>query len=224
VTSRIVAIDTTSEFGSLALLADGSLVEEVAMDSADGFGHVLFSRLEALLARHGTGFGDVTCFAAAAGPGSFTGIRVGLAAVKGLGAALGKPVVGVSNLQALAWHGSAPLRAVFLDARRGEVYGGLYSDTLAVVQPESVTGLSEWLGSLPAVELEFISTDLTPLAGVTLASPLASAPKRTAPRRLAAAVGFIAAGKLAGGLGADPSTLEANYVRRSDAELFWREW
>ena len=70
------------------------------------------------------------CFAAASGPGSFTGVRVGLAAVKGLAEAAGKRVVAVSNLRALAFFGSAPLRATVIDARRGEVYAALYNSRL----------------------------------------------------------------------------------------------
>ena len=68
---------------------------------------------------------EIDCFAAASGPGSFTGVRVGLAAVKGLAEALGKPAVGISNLRALSLFGKAALRAVVLDARRGEVYGAV---------------------------------------------------------------------------------------------------
>ena len=77
-------------------------------------------------------------FASASGPGSFTGVRVGLTAVKGLAEATGRKVIAVSNLQALAWHGSRPLRAAVLDARRGEVYGGVYDAALQLVQEEVV--------------------------------------------------------------------------------------
>ncbi len=223
-TPYIVAVDTTSESGSIALTAGETVIEEAAMDSADGFGHVLFQSLRSLLARHGRSLNGIDCFAAAAGPGSFTGIRVGLSAVKGLADALGKPAVGVSTLQAIAWHGSAPLRAAFLDARRGEVYGGLYTDEMALVEPEVVTGLPDWLPTLPVNGLEFISTDLTPLVSAIGPGPLAGVPRRTAPRRLASAVGMLAARRLIAGQTLNPAALEANYVRRSDAELFWREW
>ena len=77
---RIVAIDTTSEFGSIALVQDGEVVEQTLLHSPDGFGHVLFTHLAQLMQRHGWRFDQVTGFAAGAGPGSFTGVRVGLAA------------------------------------------------------------------------------------------------------------------------------------------------
>ncbi len=106
--------------------ASRGVIEEVALDSPDGFAHVLFGEIERLLARHGLGIEQVDAFASASGPGSFTGVRVGLTAVKGLAEATGRKVVAVSNLEALAWFGSRPLRAAVLDARRGEVYGGVY--------------------------------------------------------------------------------------------------
>jgi tRNA threonylcarbamoyladenosine biosynthesis protein TsaB len=223
VTTRIVAIDTTAESGSLALIENGAVLEEVLVWSAEGFGHVLFPQLELLLARHGWSPAGVDCYAAAAGPGSFTGVRVGLAAIKGLGEALGKPVVAVSNLQAVAWHGTALLRAPVADARRGEVYGAVYSACLELVSPERVLGFSAWIDTLPDTELEFLSTDFTDFAEALTQTRFRNAPMKTVPRALAGAVGRIAADRLAAGLATSPAAVDANYVRRSDAELYWRE-
>ncbi len=215
----ILSIDTTSEFGSIALTEQDRVVEEVLLHSPDGFGHILFQHLEQMLARHGVGVNEMECFAAASGPGSFTGVRVGLAAVKGLAEAAGKKVVAVSNLRALAYFGSAALRAVVLDARRGEVYGAVYNNRLEVVIPEAVLKFSDWLKTLPASSYEFVSTDFSPFQGhVDPAIPVV-----TAPRALAAAVGSIAWSEFAAGRAGDPEEIDANYVRRSDAELFWKE-
>ena len=197
----ILAIDTTGEHGSLALARGAEIVEEVAVDSADGFGHILFGEIDGLLRRNGLRVGEVECFAAASGPGSFTGVRIGLACVKGLAHATGKPVVGVSNLQALAVFGSGPLRAVWIDARRGEIYGAVYDARLGVVCPEVVTKFDAWRASLPA-GVEMIAGEGRILAG---------------------AVARIAAQRLAAGETGDAAGLDANYVRRSDAELFWKE-
>jgi tRNA threonylcarbamoyladenosine biosynthesis protein TsaB len=223
VTSRIVAIDTTSESGSLALIESGSLLDEVSVLSAEGFGHILFPQLERLLSRHGWSPAAVDCYAAAAGPGSFTGVRVGLAAIKGLGEALGKPVVTVSNLQALAWHGTALLRAVVLDARRGEVYGAVYSASLELVSPERVLAFSAWIDTLPETGVEFLSTDFSAFAEALAQTRFRDAPRTTAPRALAGAIGRIAADRLMAGLSTIPAAVDANYVRRSDAELLWKE-
>ncbi len=222
-TSRIVAIDTTSESGSLALIENGNVLDEVSVLSAEGFGHVLFPQLELLLSRHGWSPAAVDCYAAAAGPGSFTGVRVGLAAIKGLGEALGKPVVAVSNLQAVAWHGTALLRAAVSDARRGEVYGAVYSASLELVSPERVLGFSAWVETLPETGLEFLSTDFSAFTAALAQTRFRDAPGRTVPRALAAAVGRIAADRLAAGLATSPAAADANYVRRSDAELYWKE-
>lgn len=222
-TSRIVAIDTTSESGSLALIENGNVLDEVSVLSAEGFGHVLFPQLELLLSRHGWSPAAVDCYAAAAGPGSFTGVRVGLAAIKGLGEALGKPVVAVSNLQAVAWHGTALLRAAVSDARRGEVYGAVYSASLELVSPERVLGFSAWVETLPETGLEFLSTDFSAFTAALAQTRFRDAPRRTVPRALAGAVGRIAADRLAAGLATSPAAADANYVRRSDAELYWKE-
>jgi tRNA threonylcarbamoyladenosine biosynthesis protein TsaB len=199
----ILSIDTTSEFGSIALTEANEVIEEIVLHEAEGFGHVLFPHIEQLLGRNGVTVQQMECFAAASGPGSFTGVRVGLAAVKGLAEATGKRVAAVSNLRALAWFGTAPLRAVTMDARRGEVYAAVYSSDLEIVMPEVVIALDRWIAGLPE-GCEMISTV-------------------EKPRALAAAIGHIAWDDFTLGRSSDPAEVDANYVRRSDAELFWKE-
>jgi len=220
---RIISLDTTSEFGSLALLEGTRLIEEVPLHAPGGFGHILYGHLDRLLARHGWRIQGVDCFASASGPGSFTGVRVGLAAVKGLAEATGKPVVAVSNLRALAWFGSAALRATVLDARRGEIYGAVYNQRFEPVRPEQVTRFPAWLASLPEEELEFISTGFAPFRAALAGTRFQSAPVTEAPRALAGAIGCIAAREWEAGRGLDPAAIDANYVRRSDAERFWKD-
>ncbi|MEP6962021.1 MAG: tRNA (adenosine(37)-N6)-threonylcarbamoyltransferase complex dimerization subunit type 1 TsaB, partial [Acidobacteriota bacterium] len=130
----ILAFDTTGEFGSLALADGGRLIEEVGVQGPEGFGHLLFPEIEALLARHHVTLRQISCFATASGPGAFTGVRIGLTAAKGLAEATGRGVVAVSNLQALAWLGEGEIRAPYLDARRGEVYGAVYDSGLVCLQ------------------------------------------------------------------------------------------
>jgi tRNA threonylcarbamoyladenosine biosynthesis protein TsaB len=215
----ILSVDTTSEFGSIALTEDDRTVEEIPLHSPDGFGHILFQRIEQLLARHNIDVNQLDCFAAASGPGSFTGVRVGLTAVKGLAEAAGKRVVAVSNLRALAFFGTAPLRATVLDARRGEVYGAVYNDQLEIVAPEVVMKFPAWLETLPRNGFEFLAVDFTPFR----ASVDPNIPVITAPRSLAAAIGHVAFTEYGQGRASDPAGIDANYVRRSDAELFWKE-
>jgi len=132
--NRILALDTTHEHGSLALAEGGQVVAEALLHSNEGFSRVLFGELRGLLERSGWELADIDCFAAARGRGRSRSAS-GLAAAKGLSEALGKPVVAVSNLQALAWHGQAALRAAVMDARREQVYGALYTAQLELVAP-----------------------------------------------------------------------------------------
>ena len=219
----ILAIDTTHESGSLALARGEELVEETSLDAPGGFAHVIYGQLAQLLGRHGVKPAMVDCFGAASGPGSFTGVRVGLACVKGLAEALGKPGVAVSNLAALAAFGSAPLRAVVLDARRGEIYGAVYDDAGRLAAPEVVTKFPAWLATLPEGEIEFVSTDFAPFRAALAGTRFEHARIATAPPALAAAIANIALARFLDGQASDPAALDANYVRRSDAELFWRE-
>ena len=140
----ILSIDTTHEFGSIALLAGSEVVEETLLHAADGFGHVLFGYLGRLLEKHGRRVNEIACFAAAAGPGSFTGVRIGLACVKGLAEAVERKVVTVSNLEAMARFGSAAQRAVAMDARRGEIYGAVYGAEGQTLCEPRVTRFPSW--------------------------------------------------------------------------------
>ncbi len=215
---RILAIDTTAAFGSIALLDGTELLEEVVLHSPDGFGAILFDRIGQLLSRHDIEPESVDCFAAASGPGSFTGVRIGLTAAKSLAEATGKPAMGVSNLLALAALGTAPVRGSLIDARRGEVYGAVYDAGLAPVLPETVGPFPAWLASLPADLTEIICPDPDPFR--------ASIPRGVAVlgrRAIAAAVARIAAARHSAGEPGDPAGLDANYVRRSDAEQNWKD-
>jgi len=211
----VLAIDTTGDVGSVALAGGRGLIEEAVLESPDGFAHVLFDEIDRLLERHGLNVWKMDAFASASGPGSFTGVRVGLTAAKGLAEATGRKAIGVSNLEALAWYGSRPLRAAVLDARRGEVYGGVYNAALQLVQEEVVAKLPVWLASLPQGELEIV-TQAFPIEAATV-------PVVRGPRVLAGSIARIAFDRLLSGEGLDPAEVDANYVRRSDAELLWKD-
>jgi tRNA threonylcarbamoyladenosine biosynthesis protein TsaB len=206
----ILAVDTTHEWGSLALARGDELIEEVLLHAPTGFAHILYEHLGRLLGRHALQPAAIDLYAAAAGPGSFTGVRIGLACVKGLAEALGKPAAAISNLQTLSTFGTGPLRAVVMDARRGEVYGAVYDDAAMLVAPETVALMETWLESLPRSGIEFIC------GSPELAAALAPrAPAITAPPALAGAIARLAH--------REPAAQDANYVRRSDAEHFWKE-
>jgi tRNA threonylcarbamoyladenosine biosynthesis protein TsaB len=210
----IFAVDTTSEFGSVAVRRAHLTVAEVQLHSLDGFGHLIIQAIQNALEQVNTQLDEIDCFAAASGPGSFTGVRVGLSAVKGLAEALHKPATGISNLRALSLAGHASLRAVALDARRGQVYGAVYDGRAKLVVAETVGPWDEWLQRVPP-GAEFVGLDGGPcdIAGVAFT---------IGPRYLAAAVAACAEMD-APAAWSDPVGLDANYVRRSDAEMFWKD-
>ena len=228
----ILAIDTTSDSASIALVEGTGVIEEVLLESPDGFAHVLFGEIEA---------------AAGASPmiamDQIDGLRGRQSRTRIVhrrsrradrycqGATWPKPPgrkrggSAISNLQALASFGSYTIRAVVIDARRGDIYGAVYDAALNPVREELVIKYDDWLANpLPAgdlerdleFELEFITTSF-PITGV------GNALVTQAPRAVAGAIGKIAASRFAAGLAQDPSMIDANYVRRSDAEVFWKD-
>jgi len=217
-----LAVDTTAEFGSIALLDASGIREEVLLYAPRGFSGPLFEQLEALLARQNVLLADIDLFAGASGPGSFTGVRIGLAAVKGLAEVLGKPAIAVSNLEALAEFGQGDLRATVIDARRGEVFAALFDRNGAPVIAETVVSFPRFLELLEDRECEFISTNFDPFRPALSGTRFERCPVVTAPRALAGAIGRIALRRAASGAVSDPAAIEANYVRRSDAELLWK--
>src|SRR5262245_6083629 len=124
---RVMALDTTSRAGSVALVDDGRIVEERTGDASRTHGERLPGELAAL----GVEWSSVDVFAVAAGPGSFTGLRIGIATIQGLALVNRRTAVGVSALEALAQLASRDLAegdtiASWVDAQRGEVFSALY--------------------------------------------------------------------------------------------------
>jgi tRNA threonylcarbamoyladenosine biosynthesis protein TsaB len=212
-----LAVDTTAEFGSIALANDSEVLEEVLLHEPKGFSAALFAQIRALLDRHDVQLDRIDLFAGASGPGSFTGVRVGLAAMKGLAEVLGKPAAAVSNLEALATFGSGPARATVIDARRGEIFGALYNDSGHALVPETVIRFPAFLQLLVDREFQWVSADFAPFLPLLTGTRFEHLPLVTAPRALAGAVARIARNRPG-----DPAAIEANYVRRSDAELLWK--
>jgi len=146
----VLAIDTAAPRLQLALLrADGS-VDISVDDIAKGHAEMIFGRIDTLLARNGLVYADLARIAVTTGPGSFTGLRIGLSAAHGLGLALDIPVIGVPSLQAISLAGEVnqPL-AVLLDARREEAYvqrfsaPGVPEDSPAILPMEEARAHAE---------------------------------------------------------------------------------
>lgn len=213
-----LAVDTTADYGSMAIADENGVREEALLHAPQGFSHVLFGEIEALLKRLGLHLADIELFAGASGPGSFTGVRVGLSAMKGLAEVLGKKVVAVSNLEAVAEYGTAAARAVVIDARRGEVYAAVYDDAGNQLVQEVVAPFSTFVPMLPDTPVEWVSPDDEALTRLLRESGLGSCAVTKAPRAVAGTIARIAIRRKNA---LDPAAIEANYVRRSDAELLY---
>jgi len=125
---KLLAIDTSTASGSVAIMEDGQLIGESLIHIKRTHSERLLPTVDHLLKEVSTGLEDVDCFAVTTGPGSFTGLRIGLSTVKGLAWSLERPVVGVSTLEALALN--IPYSALsicpIIDARKGEVWAAIY--------------------------------------------------------------------------------------------------
>lgn len=146
-----LAIDITTAQGSLALTRNGHLLEEFTLEAPTGYGEIIFAAIDGLLKRHSVTIQDVNLIAVATGPGTFTGVRMGLTLAQGLAEALNIPVCGVSNLKALAHTGTGPQRAPVLDARRGQHYTAVYSDSGEIITLERLQSLEEFSPGVPVL-------------------------------------------------------------------------
>ena len=206
-----LALDTAGEFGSIALADGDRTLEEVALHGSGGFAQSLFGELDALLHRHSVKLADIELYAAASGPGSFTGVRIGLAAIKGLAEVAGRPAIGISNLEALAEFGTADLRAPVIDARRGEVFAAVLNRAGEFIVAPVVLPFEKFVAETSELEIEWIS------AGFDLGRKATNAP-----HQLAGAIARVAIRRRLAGEHCEPAAIEANYVRRSDAEIHWK--
>ena len=125
---NILAIDTSALTATAAILFDDTLLGEISTTTKLTHSQTIMPMIDELLKKVSLDISDIDLFACSQGPGSFTGLRIGIGTIKGLAYGLGKPVVGVSTLEALAHNISYTdfTIAPIMDARRGQVYNALY--------------------------------------------------------------------------------------------------
>ena len=134
----------------MALLEGEALLGERELGAGQGQAGAVLVQLDALLREHGRALEEIRLIALSVGPGSFTGLRVGLATALGLAFGTELRVAPVSTLAALSLHaGDAVCSAPLLDARKGQVYAGLYAPGARELQADRVCDLPEWLAALP---------------------------------------------------------------------------
>ena len=227
--------------GSVAVLRDGELLAKISGYEETPYSARLFRDIAQLQERANFRMDQVDVFAAAAGPGSFTGLRVGLTAVKAWAEVHRKPIAAISGLEAIAveWFGGGGSRpsnaqfiAPFLDARRGQVYGAIYrkifGDAMGfeLASPESVLSIDEFFElvkekSIEEIDLVSPTPDMLPRTRIKEVLPVARV-VQVSPA-LAPAIGRLGFERAKQGLLVDSISLDANYVRRSDAESAWKD-
>lgn len=199
------------------------LIEEASL-SGGAFSAQLVPQIATLLEKHGLRKSDIGAFIVVSGPGSFTGLRVGLAAIKGLAEILHKPIVAISLLEMMALAGGRPGKVVAaLDAGRGEVYVGEYE-----ISYDGAHVLTAKVAREQVVSKEELVSSARNSVVVTCSENLALAVRAEgisvchveAPRtHELARLGWT---KLRAGETVQPDQMDANYMRRSDAEIFVR--
>lgn len=222
---KILAIETSTMLGGVAIISDGALIAEVRTNVKVTHSERLMTVIDHALVQSGMKIEDMDAFAIAIGPGSFTGLRVGLSTVKGLVYATGKKLVSVPTLEAFAWnlpfsrHQVCPL----LDARKKEVYAGIFKwtdngfvrtmderalkiDTLL----EEINGPTIFLGEGALIYRTTIEEKLGDAAIFAQPQVMVPSPSNAA---------YLGMGKAERGEFEDPVGLVPLYLRRSEAEV-----
>lgn len=218
-----LSIDTSGKSGGITIAegnTDSFRVIESAPIAGGTFSAQLVPTLTTLLQKHGLSARDFDAFVAVSGPGSFTGLRVGLSAIKGLAEILRKPIATVSLLEALAISsGKQGRMAAALDAGRDEIFFGLYeiaSGRAATLCEELLfrAEFAERIRQLDPVQVVSSDPGVAELIRSTGSSVLHT------DRPGSAAVARIGLQKILAGETVGVEELDANYIRRSDAEIF----
>jgi len=219
----VLALDTTTRSGSAAVVDCGSVVSEIVGDGSRTHGERLPRDLMRVLEAAAVRLESVDLLAVAAGPGSFTGLRVGIAAMQGLAMSTGRRIVPISALDALAAaaaDGRTPV-AAWIDAQRGEVFAALYDATgTHVLQgPSSLLPtrtLESWQPSMPGSGIAFIGSGATRYES-TIRERFGTGAQVLPAPPLAGIIGRIAGD--APSRAVLPHAVVPIYIRRSDAEI-----
>ncbi len=221
----LLAVDTSGKNGSVALACttpDRSQIEVLEVVPLEGgaFSAQLVPQIAALLKKHGYSKTDLGAFAVVSGPGSFTGLRVGLAAIKALAEALQKPIVAVSLLEAVACSGAGHGRVLAaLDAGRGDVYVGDYElDPQVHMRSERLMSREGFVAAARGILI------VTPDAELADRVRAAGVPGGIQVEQIeypnSGVIARLGWQRLQRGETVRPEELEANYIRHSDAEIF----
>ena len=227
----ILAIDTATQVSSVAVASADKLAAELTMQAKLTHSETLMPHVEKVLAMAGVKKEQLEGIAVSIGPGSFTGLRIGLAAAKAMAYALNLPIVGVSTLKALAYHYPVPgIRIVsLLDAQKGNAYRESYEwqdGNLKVIQPVEVLPLSEIITECAESGRQVVLTGDVAAKRVRgkieLPENVQVAPAHLVMPR-AACVAMLGLAEFAAGRHDNVMNMEPVYIRRSEAEVLWEK-
>lgn len=224
---KILAVDSSGLVASVALVEDDNLIAEYTVHYKKTHSQTLLPMLDEIVRMTETQLSETDAIAVAAGPGSFTGLRIGAATVKGLGLALEKPIIGIPTVEALAMnlYGAGGVICPLMDARRNQVYTGIYrfvDGALVIIKDSCAVALEEILNELNAMgePVSFLGDgvavykeQIEQLLGV----PHQYAPAHVNKQR-ASAVAVCALRRLAEGVCESADAFSPVYLRLSQAE------
>src|SRR5438045_1157886 len=229
----VLAIDTCDSRGSVAVLRDATVLKVLAHESEEDYSSWLLPAVGECLKACGLRMEGVDAYAAAAGPGSFTGVRVGLTSVKAWAEVYGKPIVAVSRLESLAVEAPREMSwvAAFFNAQRGQVFGAIYrwngtrldrsGDEMVIAPGQFVEAVAE---TARGERISWVSTDAECVfsEGAWQAREMRRERVESVSGVRATMTGLVGVAVVDQGRFTDALALDANYVRRSDAEIFWK--
>ncbi len=231
---RFIVVDTADARGSVAVFNDAELLSMEAHSSDEDYSSWLLPAVKRAFSSCSLSLSQLDGYAVCAGPGSFTGLRVGLTTVKAWAEIYTKPIAAVSRLKALTV-GGQPIQeqfvAAFMDARRNQVFAALYASSVdgwALVGDEAVTPLQDFVarveGESARQPVRWVTPDtelLEALPDWQVFAAKGHVVECVAPP-FALRLGQLAYRKFRKGATTDALSLDANYVRRSDAEVLWK--
>lgn len=222
----ILSVDTASKAGSVAVRRDDVLLGCVETDSTASHSVRLFAAIQFLTAQLKLRLNEFDAYAVTTGPGSFAGLRIGVAAVKGLSEMHQKPVIPVSTLEAIAAtaaeFSASPRIAAILDARRSELYAGIYGGELKVLEPDHVMKVEPFFASQPKGPCQFAGPDVDRFSSFIIPYSGRGWTFLKTSWFLAPHVALLAARKFRRGEMVSSEQVSIHYIRRSDAEMMFK--
>jgi tRNA threonylcarbamoyladenosine biosynthesis protein TsaB len=235
---RFIVLDTADARGSVAIFEDNEPVRLESHSADEDYSCWLLPAVHRVLQASGLSLSELDGYAVCAGPGSFTGLRVGLTTVKAWSEIYRKPIAAVSRLEALTANSPTeptipePFVAACFDARRGQLFAALHQKSaygFRLIGEESVTPPGDFLQRVKKDSVGGKVCWRTPDSDLLQSIPewqdLAAAGHLLDPvdSPFADRLGWVAHRKFSTGDVTDAFSLDANYVRRSDAELYWKD-